>query len=61
LFKESTISWAAKVSIREKPAKCTFLNTEVIKELAKKDVDWYLIEFVLWLQMYYKPLIMGNT
>ena len=31
------------------------------KRLAKMDSDCYLIQFVLCLQVYYKPLITGNT
>jgi len=33
---------------------------KMIKELAKMDGDCYLIQFVLCLQVYYKPLITGN-
>ncbi len=31
------------------------------KKLAKMDGDCYLIQFVLWLQVYFEPLITGST
>ena len=51
----------AKQGTAGKPEHTRFAFGGNDKKLAKVDGDCYLIQFVLWLQVYCKDLITGNS